>query len=311
MKYFSVASNKKRELTTLFIFSLLTTKIYCEESLESKIKNICLKAESSVKSFFEEKRELPEKFQHFEFKNLTNKNETKSIINFLLIDEEARNNLIQTKKDEKKCFQITIKILAVISVILILDCEIHFFLRLCCKRDIFEPSFTNFYKISPFYWILYFILDKQKLNILYKKFLNNQTSRKSKYFIFSFGIIIFIIIIVIFIMTLLVSNEYENSSQVSINVLCSSIKFLNEIQNGKQLQKDGLRLIGLKDINSFLNILMENKNILTNYFNNYTKTYNEINNELNKWENYLIDVQKNLSDIYVSKYSKIMKQKMY
>ena len=302
MKIFSIIFNIKQQFTIVFIFSLIVTKIYSKETLDDKIKKICLKAESSVKYYFEEKQELPEKFQNFEFANEFSEDERKSVINLLLIDEETRNNFMQKKNNEKKYIEIIIIVIVVISIIFIFDFEIHFFLRLFFKEDILKPSFTNFYKISPFYWIFYFMLNKQKINILYNEFLNKHTNKRSKYIFLIFVSILILVFVAIFIMIYFVSNEYDNSSQVTINILCTSIKFFNEIQNGKQIKKNGTRLIGFKDINSFLNELIENKNLFKNYFNNYTEAYNEINNSLIEWEIYLIDVQKNLSDKKSSKY---------
>ena len=301
MKHSSPISNTKSQIA-IFCISLITTKIYCVETLNTKIQNICLKAESSVKSFFGEKQKLPEKFKNFEIKNKISESELKLAIKLLLLDEETRNNFMLSKNNEKKYIQIIMKIIIIISVVLIIDFEIHFILRLLVKKDIFEPSFINFYKISPFYWIFYFILNKQKIKILYNEFLNNRISNKKKYLIFTFVIIIFIIIIIIFVITCFVSNQNDNSTEVSTNVLCASIKFLNEIQNGKQLKKNGSHLIGLKDINLFLNELMENKNEFTKYIVDYNQTYNDINNYLNNWENYLIDIEKNLSDKNSLKY---------
>ena len=52
MKYF------KQKLIFLII-SLIQSNIYCEETMDNIIKDICLKAESSVKNYFEDKQELP------------------------------------------------------------------------------------------------------------------------------------------------------------------------------------------------------------------------------------------------------------
>ena len=297
MKCSSITFNTKLLFSILFIFSLIIHKIYCAETLDSKIKDICLKADSSIKSFFEEQQELPEKFQNLEFYSEISEIEVKSAIKFLLLDEETINNFIKTKNNENKYFEIAAIIIIIVSSIFVLNFEIHFFLRLCFKKEIFEPSFINFYKISPFYWILYFIFNKEKVNALYKKFLNkSKKNKRGKYFLYTFGFIIFLFITITFTMTFFAYGENENSSQVTFNVLCTSIKLLNEMQNGKHLKKDGSQLIGFKNISLFLNELMENKNIFKDYFNNYTETANEIKTELNNWENYLIDIQRNLSD---------------
>ena len=302
MKYYSIIFKKKPQLMIFFIFSLITLKIYCEDTLDNKIKNICLKAESSVKSYFEEKQELPENFQNFELKEEIPENRIKSAIKLLLFDEETINNYLETKTKEKQFIQIIVTIIVILLIIVTLDFEIHFFFRLFCRKNIFEPSFINFYKISPFYWILYFILNKEKANNFYSKFLNKHMNKKNKYILFTFIFIMFAVVIVIYIITLLNSKEYDNSSQVTINVFCTSLKVLNEIQNGKQILKNGSHLIGFKDINSFIYELMENKIIFKNYFNNYTEAYNEVNNDYNEWENYLNGIQKNLSDKNSSKY---------
>ena len=303
MKHFLIILETKPPFTILFIFSLITTKVYSEETLADKIKDICLKADSSVKSFFEEKQELPEKFKNLVFSEEAPDNEIKTAIKFLLIDEETRNDFILTKKNKNKFIKLSSIVIIIISTIIILNFEIHFFLRLCFKKDIYESSFTNFYKISPFYWILYINLNKEKANELYKKFLNNNNKdKKGRYFYYTFALIIFTVIAVIFAMTFFIYKENENSSQVTINVLCTSIKFLNELQNGKELEKKGNHLIGFKDISSFLNELIENKNLFLNYFNNYTEIDNEIKNGLKEWENYMIYIQNKLSDKNSSEY---------
>ena len=296
MEHFLVIFNTKPQFAIFFIFLLISSKISCEETLDNKIKAICLKAESSVKFYFEEKQELPEKFKNLKFTDEISENKLKSVINLLLLDEETKNNFMQTKNNEKKYIKIIKLIIVVVSAIFALDFEIHFFFRLFFRKNIFNPSLINFYKISPFYWIFYFILNKQKVNLFYDKFLNKHTNKKRKFIIYIFCFIIFAIMLIIFIMTYFVSNECENSSQVTINVLCTSIKFFNELKNGKQIKKDGSHLIGFKDINSFLNELFENQNLFKTYFNNYTETYNEINNNLNEWDKYLNEIQKNLSD---------------
>ena len=302
MKHFSIFLNIKPQYAIFFIFSLTIWKMNCKDTLNNKIKKYCSKADSSIKSYFEERQELPEKFKNLEFKDEISENELNSSIKLLLIDEENRNNFMQSKHNEKKYIHIIIKIIMIILTIFVLDFEIHFFLRFCFKKDILNPSFTNFYKISPFYWIFYFILNKQKTIELYYNFLNKSINKINKYIYFIISFIIFVVIIVIFIITFMNCNEYKNSTQVTNNVLCSSINLLNEIQNGKQLKKDGTHLIGLKEINSFLNELTENKNLFKNYFNNYTETKNEININLNEWENFLIDIQTNLSDKNTLKY---------
>ena len=169
MKYFSKNFSSKPQFTIFLIFLMLAPNIYCDVGLDKEIKTICLKAESSVKSYFEEKQELPEKYKNFEYKEEISETELNSAIKLLLMDDEERNNFIQTKNNEKKYFKIIILVLEALSVLFILDFEIHFFLRLCFKNDILETSLTNFYKMSPFYWTLYFILNKKSANIFYNK----------------------------------------------------------------------------------------------------------------------------------------------
>ena len=98
MKPFSIISNIKSQFSILFIFSIITSKIYCEETLDTKIKNICITAKRSVKSYFEEKQELPEEFKNLNPKYNISENELKTAIKFLLIEEEIRNIFILAKK---------------------------------------------------------------------------------------------------------------------------------------------------------------------------------------------------------------------
>ena len=151
MKYFPIIFKIKPLFVIFFIISLISSKIYYEETLDDKIKDICLKADSSVKSFFEEKKELPEKFKNLVFSSEVSEKEINSAIKFLLLDQETINNFIQIKSNKNKFLQIIELVIIIMSFIVIFNFEIHFCLRLCFKENILEPSFTNFYKISPFY----------------------------------------------------------------------------------------------------------------------------------------------------------------
>ena len=129
-KYSSMIFQTKSQLIIFFFLPMILPKVYCDKNTDDKIESICLNAELSIKSYFEEKQELPEQFRNLDFADEISENDLNSAINLLLIDEDARNKFMKSKKNEKKYVQIIIKLIIIISVLFFLDFEMHFFFRL-------------------------------------------------------------------------------------------------------------------------------------------------------------------------------------
>ena len=284
---------------SIILFFPLISKICSQISTkETNIQKYCLKAETSIKSFFSELKELDAKFLNYEPHRQISSEDLNNMVKLVLLDDEVQNEYDLTLSKSIKKLKNYITIGFVLTFIIMLNLEIHFFLRLFTKKNekFPKPTFINFFKISPFYWIYYLIYNENKREILYKNYINGQNPKYNKFTNFVAITLFFIFSVFIFVASFYNNDQLKVVKTKIYNLVCTAMRLLNGVEEGRYIQKDGTKILGLKNINNFINDMIKQKTIFQNYFDDYDNLNSFSKEIIQQWNNYVKTISKIFSD---------------
>ena len=296
--------NLETNLFLIIIYSFFTEtsgKIFSS----AEMKKICSESEDYISLFFSRDKELDEKYLNYDT-NTDFLSKNKYIIQMLFLNQDALTKYKEEKLNKYNFYSILFMVLFVLSIIITIIFNGHFFYKLCGnKKEELENdkklSFSKFYKISPFAWIRYLFCGKEKKEKFYTAYKNKKYEINK--FLKIFIILISFVLMITSVILAIYNNRELNSSETTIyNISCAMMKFLYEIKNGPFRQNN---FIGLEQIKVFFNEFNTyNKNSDEN-LEKYDESFNvETKNLISDWENYINNLNNELknSEFYIKSY---------
>ena len=253
-------------------------------------------------------------YQNFKPSNPEKGNE-ENLISMILLNEEG--NLKYYKKHIVKydIINIILYLLIIISIFIFIDFNIHFFCKMQKKKERIKknktieqnknngieniekekPSkldiFFDFFKISPFCWINYFLMKEAESKLYFTKYKNRKIAKiniKVKY-IFS------IISILLFLLAAgFAFINFSNNSDIEkgiYNLSCGLAVLLNKLMD------EGDNFIGLNKANEFFVGLNEKNALIKSFKKEFNNTYYELQNKFSEWNSFLKEINITISDL--------------
>lgn len=291
------ASKKTKNIKNIIYFLIIFTllKVTTQKITDEEVREVCSKADSYVISFFDVDPQIPKKYENFEpFQK--NAEENTNILDIIFLKQDAVKKYKENKFRTTNNFVLFIDIiLFILTIIIIFIFNVHFFFR-AYTFQIIEQKLGNLaiiFKMAPFEWIHYFIYKKEKTDELIKDYNENKISKLTKNDKIVITVISASFLIVLVILSILNNITYNKSEKSSYNVSCAVLKYIYELENKTDKNKN---FIGLNKILSFFNYTQENEDILKeSYSKNYINSYNKTLSLISKWNNYLTKVDDRLS----------------